>query len=119
MSDSEYLPGSPFPPDWVAGYVLAALNTGLHVPEIEQLLVSRGLSPTAAASAVEGVIEQRIRRQVLAERRARRWTWANRVLSALVSVVCIVSASQRGGNPLGVASGRRTSASHGLHLVRS
>lgn len=46
------------PPDWAVQYARSALRIGMRVPEIEQNLVAKGLSPEAANRLVMEIVEQ-------------------------------------------------------------
>jgi len=85
-------------PEWVTGYASVLLKTGLRLPEVEERLVARGLTPELASKVVEELLEARIRQQVLAQKRLDRWKSLNRILSAVVAVVYIVIAYWSGGD---------------------
>ena len=48
------------PPDWALKYAEAALRCGLKAPEIEVRLISKGLPPSIAQSAVPYCFEKRL-----------------------------------------------------------
>ncbi len=47
-------------PEWAIDYTVASLKLGLLVPDIEQRLVARGLTPAVAAAVVGRVLEARV-----------------------------------------------------------
>jgi len=49
------------PPDWAVAYVRGAFRIGMHVPEIEQHLVSQGLSPEAANTLILDIVNEAVR----------------------------------------------------------
>jgi hypothetical protein len=80
------------PPDWAVAKVSAALQAGLRVPEIEQLLIAKGVSPANAAAIVTNVIEGRVRDTRTHSEQGERQVLVHRVASALVGCVCLLLA---------------------------
>jgi hypothetical protein len=61
------LPDGSTPPEWAVAKVEAALNVGLSVPEIEKLLVAKGMSPSMAAGVVSKKRQEKARKGVCAK----------------------------------------------------
>jgi hypothetical protein len=59
MSDPSKTP----PPDWAVQYGRGAVRIGMSVPEIEQHLVSKGLSPEAAKNLVLDIVTENLRQE--------------------------------------------------------
>jgi hypothetical protein len=88
---------SPPLPDWALEHARASLKLGQSVPEIEQRLVGRGLSPAAAAAVVEKVLEERVRERLEPLQRDEQRIRLHRILSAVVGCACLVFAYLFGG----------------------
>jgi hypothetical protein len=90
-------PAPPSPPDWAIEHAAVSLRVGQSVPEIEQRLVARGLTPADAAAAVSRALEGGVRDAVeplaTAERRQR----VHRILAAAVGCACLLLAYQFNG----------------------
>jgi hypothetical protein len=84
-------------PDWAIEHARAALRIGRSAPDIEQLLVARGLAPEAAASVVNRVLEDHVREAVEPQERAQRRLWIHRILSAIIALMYIIPAFWLGG----------------------
>jgi hypothetical protein len=56
-------PSKTQPPEWAVTFARGALRIGMRVPEIEQHLVSRGLSADEANGIVMGLVEGDVRQQ--------------------------------------------------------
>ncbi len=89
---------SPFPPDWAVQHARAAMNVGLAVPEIEQRLIAKGLTPTEAAAVVTGVLEERLQIGTPPHETDQGRTVA-RIVSLAAALVCLLLAYAFGGGP--------------------
>lgn len=85
------------PPDWAIAQADAGLKIGQSVPEIEQRLVAKGLSPSTAAAAVTAVLEGRVRASQAPFEGAERPLTLHRIASVAVCGVCLVLANAYGG----------------------
>jgi hypothetical protein len=88
---------SPVLPDWAVAQARASLKIGLAVPEIEQRLVAKGLSPATATAVVTSILEERVRERAAPSRRAEQWQPVHRILSMVVGVACLLLAYWFGG----------------------
>jgi hypothetical protein len=84
-------------PESALEHAQAALRLGMHVTEIEKLLIARGLAPDAAASVVMNALESRVKETMLPENRAARRQLLHRILSSIVSCLCLALAYVSGG----------------------
>ena len=94
------MPSSPMDrriPDWATSQAEAGLRIGQTVPEIEQRLVAKGLSPSIAAAAVNAVLERHLRSSPALSVLSERSLTAHRAASALVVCLCLVLAYLYGG----------------------
>jgi hypothetical protein len=66
-------------PGWELQRAKALLRTGAQMPQIEQHLLAKGLSPEAATAAAEWAFEDRIREQLAPHSRADRATRRHRL----------------------------------------
>jgi hypothetical protein len=85
-------PGPASLTSWAVEEAGALLRMGQSVPEIEQRLVARGLTPAAAAAAVRSALEERARAPLDDTEEAEPGDRVHRILSALVGCVCLVLA---------------------------
>jgi hypothetical protein len=99
------LPGDSALPDWAVSQASAALKVGLTVPEIEQQLVAKGLSPSTAAAVVNAVLDGRLRASSAPPGPGDGALAAHRVASAVAVCVCLGLAYAFGG---GLSVGRTT-----------
>jgi hypothetical protein len=76
-------------PEWAIERAKALLRTGATVPEIEQQLIVKGLSPEAATAITDRVLEEQTRQQVEPQERAERRRIWHRALSAVVAVATV------------------------------
>jgi hypothetical protein len=88
---------SPPIPDWAMNRARVELNMGMKVPEIQQLLVDRGLSRAEAEEAVISVVENRVGQRIDSVQRTQRSVLIHRILSGALGNVCIVLAYLLGG----------------------
>ena len=73
------------PPEWALKHAEAALRCSLKAPEIQALLIKKGLSPALAATAVPKCLEQHIHEEWRSQQRASTWKMVNRVASIVVA----------------------------------
>jgi hypothetical protein len=86
-------------PDWAVAQASAALKLGMSVPDIEQRLVTKGLSPSTATAVVTAVLEGRLRESPAAPGPSEGALTAHRTASAVVACICLVLAYAFGGGP--------------------
>jgi len=86
------------PPDWALRYADAALRCGLKAPEIEASLISKGLPPSIAQSAVPCCFEKRLHEAKRSQIRADRLKWFGRIASLVLAAPYLVLL----GSPTGV-----------------
>jgi hypothetical protein len=91
------LPADSSLPDWAVAQASAALKVGLSVPEIERLLVTKGLPPPTATSVVNAVLEGRVRASEAPLERAERSRASHRIASAVAACACLALAYAFGG----------------------
>jgi hypothetical protein len=89
-------PSSPTP-QWAIERVQAALRLGLRVPEIEQQLITKGLTPEQATATVLAVLEGRIQQQAGPLATEERHKLLHQVASTVVAVSCVALAYWYGG----------------------
>jgi hypothetical protein len=77
-------------PAWALAHADAALQCGLKAPEIEALLIKKGLSPATATAVVPRCMELRIQAVQRLGRRAARWKMINRAASLVVAAGFLV-----------------------------
>lgn len=85
------------PPDWAVEYVRASLRIGLSVPDIEQRLVARGLTPAVAAAVVTSVLEGQVGGRFESLEQGERRQLVYWVLSGVVACACLLLAYWFGG----------------------
>lgn len=98
--ETENMPTSPAdstPPDWALAHARAALRLGLSVPEVEQRLVAKGLSPSTAAAAVNVVLEDRVQASSAFAGPSERAVTAHRAAAAVAACLCLGLAYAFGG----------------------
>lgn len=86
-------------PEWAVAFVRGALRTGMNVLEIEQHLVSKGLSPEDAKSIVMDCVEAAF---VESAEPIGSSEWGKPVrllVSAVIAGACVGLAYWRGGGP--------------------
>jgi hypothetical protein len=83
--------------EWPVLFARRALKMGMRVPEIEQQLVSQGLSPEEANRLVMGILEGDIQQQKSAWIKAERGKPIRLLLSAVLGGVCLWLAFRWGG----------------------
>jgi hypothetical protein len=76
-------------PGWEYERATALLRIGATMPQIEQHLVAKGLSPEAAAVVAERVLEDRVRLQADPLRRAKQWALIHVLLSLAAAFAVI------------------------------
>lgn len=91
----------PDAPHWAVERARAALNLGMKVPEVEQLLVKGGLEQEVASAIVMSVIEGKVRDNLQTMGHEERGQWKHYVFSALFACVCL-GCSYRIAGSLGV-----------------
>lgn len=77
----------------------------MRVPEIEQRLVAKGLSPSLAAAAVNAILEERARASSESSGPSADALTAHRIASAVAACSCLALAYAFGG---GLSAGRTT-----------
>jgi hypothetical protein len=85
-------------PDWAIQKAVAALNTGMKVPDIESLLVARGLDRTTANSLVMGILEGRVRSQLDAVEAEEKRQPVQLILAGMFAALCLVVVYWKGGS---------------------
>lgn len=96
-------PTPPSPPAWAIEHAAVSLRVGQSVPEVEQRLIDRGLTPADAAAAVSRALEQRTRDDFESLATGERRQRVHRALAAVVGCVCLLLAYQFNG---GYSAGR-------------
>jgi hypothetical protein len=76
-------------PGWEYERATALLRTGATMPQIEQHLVGKGVSPEAAAVVAESVLEDRVRQQADPLRRAKQWALIH-VFVSLAAALAVI-----------------------------
>jgi hypothetical protein len=77
-------------PDWALQHARAALQVGMRVPQIEKLLIARGLDPAMAAAVAEKAIEERVREELQGPLRAQWRLRLHRILSGVIALAYLV-----------------------------
>jgi hypothetical protein len=85
-------------PDWAVEHARAALKIGMKVPEVEKLLVAKGLPPAQANEVVMTIIEGRVGQAAAAVQSKERSSSVQLALSVIVAAVCIALAYCFGGD---------------------
>lgn len=93
------VPGDTMLPDWAVAQANAALKIGQTVPQIEQQLVAKGVSPSAAAAIVNAVLEGRLRTSASPSGPSEGALTVHRAASAVAVCVCLGLAYAFGGGP--------------------
>jgi hypothetical protein len=93
------LPSDASLPDWAVAEANAALKIGLSVPEIEQRLVAKGLSPSTAAAAVNAALEGHLQASSASSGPSEGALTAHRAASAAAVCLCLGLAYAFGGGP--------------------
>lgn len=89
-------------PDWAIERALAALSLGMKVPEVEQQLVAKGLTPTQANAVVMSVLEGHVRANYAPMETEDGGGPIELVLSLVVAGLCLALVYWFGGSkPLG------------------
>jgi hypothetical protein len=84
-------------PSWAIERARAALNVGMKAPEVEQHLIAKGLSPSAANEVVMSILEGRVGAVFAPLESAERLRPAHLVVSVLVAGVCLALVYWFGG----------------------
>lgn len=84
-------------PDWALREASAGLKIGLTVPQIEELLAAKGLSPATAKAVVNAVLEGSLRAASNAPGIGEKALWAHRAASRAVIGLSLGLAYQYGG----------------------
>jgi hypothetical protein len=84
-------------PDWALRKALAALNIGMKVPDVENLLIARGLDRTMANSLVMGILEGNVRHQLGAVHAEEKWKPIQLILAGMFAALCLAVVYWRGG----------------------
>jgi hypothetical protein len=87
------------PPEWAHEFARGALVSGLKVPEIEQHLVARGLTPDEANSLVMGILAGNVQQRTRALARSERAKPIRLFVSAAIGGACMLLAYGFGGGP--------------------
>jgi hypothetical protein len=74
---------------WAVQHARAALNIGMKVPQVEQMLVAKGLSPLEANNVVMSILEGRVRDRLAPMETEERWRPVQLVLSIVVAGMCL------------------------------
>jgi hypothetical protein len=90
-------PGDSTLPDWALAQASAALKIGMSVPDVEQRLVAKGLSPSTASAVVTAVLEGRLRASQEVSGHNERAVTAHRAASAVAVCICLALAYAFGG----------------------
>ncbi len=92
-------PSNTQPPEWAVQYVRGALRIGMRVPEIEEQLVSKGLSPEAAKNLVLDIVAANLREEAPATGSDDYSKPVRLLPSAVVGAACFGLAYLLGGGP--------------------
>jgi hypothetical protein len=88
-------------PEWAVAKASAALKVGMSVPDIERMLVAKGLSPKAATAVLNFVLEGRVQEQAPVSAALPEPSEGelrlHRIASAVVACLCLVLAYPYGG----------------------
>jgi hypothetical protein len=84
------------PPEWAMERVRAMLALSEPIPRIVERLVAKGLSAEDASSAVDVVLEERVRATMAPIRERERYSKLHRILSAGVAVLAAIVAFTSG-----------------------
>ena len=84
-------------PDWALESARTSLKMGLKMPDIEKLLVARGLTPDVASAVVTRALEERVRGHFEPMKERERSENLHRIFSLFVGFVCIVLGFLYGG----------------------
>lgn len=84
-------------PNWAVEHARAALNIGMKAPEVEQLLVAKGLTPGEASSVVMSILEGRVAGALAPVASGERSRLVHMVLSVMVAGICLALVYQFGG----------------------
>ena len=85
------------PPEWAVTYARGAVRIGLRAPEIEEHLISRGLSPDAAHRLVMEIVEGAFQETAAPLDDTDRGKWLRLFVSALLGGACLLLAHWFGG----------------------
>ena len=91
------MPDSADLPDWAVEHARTALKIGMAVPEVEERLVAKGLSPTDANAIVTSVLKERLREDGPPLQEDEPWQPVPLVLSVAAGGTCLFLAYWFGG----------------------
>jgi hypothetical protein len=83
-------------PDWAVEKTRAALKVGMKVPDVEKLLVARGLDSATANGVVMSFVEGKVRDEVALEPGDDR-SPLQLILSGIVVIACLLIVYWKGG----------------------
>ena len=86
------------PPEWAVTYARAAVRMGMRVPEIEEHLVSRGLSPALANRIVMEIVEGAFQETAAPLDDSEHGRPVRLVVSVVLGGACLLLAYWFGGN---------------------
>jgi hypothetical protein len=84
-------------PSWAVERARAALNIGMKAPEVEAVLIAKGLSPSEANDVVMSLLEGRVRAGLAPLESKERLLAAHRIAPVLVAGVCLALVYWFGG----------------------